>query len=321
MAVAERLRRPGWLLVARKEFADHLLSVRFGLLVAIVVLLAAGAVYAAAGAIRDVAAEASGAPSLLLRVLTVAPERLPPFYTLVGFLAPLLGIAFGFDSVNGERAQGTLPRLLSQPIHRDDVINGKAVAGLTVVALVLVSLTALVCGVALLRLGVRPALEDWLRILLWLGVAIVYVAFWLSFATLCSVWLRRAATSALMAIAVWLVATLFIGLLSGLLADVLAPAPADGGLEQTLANARLEQQLARLSPNTLYEEATVALLTPETRAFGFVLPQQVDRAIPTPLSLGQSLLVIWPQVVALVALTVASFAGAYVLFMRQEVRA
>ena len=29
----------------------------------------------------------------------------------------------------------------------------------------------------------------------------------------------------------------------------------------------------------------------------------------------------WPQVVALVALTVACFAVAYVLFMRQEVRA
>ena len=33
---------------------------------------------------------------------------------------------------------GTLPRLLSQPIHRDDVINGKFAAGLAVIAMVLV---------------------------------------------------------------------------------------------------------------------------------------------------------------------------------------
>jgi ABC-2 type transport system permease protein len=46
-----------------------------------------------------------------------------------------------------------------------------------------------------------------------------------------------------------------------------------------------------------------------------------QRAIPSILSLEQSLLVIWPQVVALIALTATAFAVAYVAFMRQEVRA
>ena len=49
--------------------------------------------------------------------------------------------------------------------------------------------------------------------------------------------------------------------------------------------------------------------------------QQVDRAIPSALPLDQSLLLVWVQLVAIVALTVGSFALAYVLFMRQEVRA
>jgi ABC-2 type transport system permease protein len=39
------------------------------------------------------------------------------------------------------------------------------------------------------------------------------------------------------------------------------------------------------------------------------------------LSLDQSLLVIWPQFVGLIALTSGAFALAYVSFMRQEVRA
>ena len=55
----------------------------------------------------------------------------------VAITAPLLGVAFGFDAVNGERHQGTLPRLLSQPIHRDDVINGKFAAGLIAISLAL----------------------------------------------------------------------------------------------------------------------------------------------------------------------------------------
>ena len=43
--------------------------------------------------------------------------------------------------------------------------------------------------------------------------------------------------------------------------------------------------------------------------------------IPTQLSLQQSLLVAWPQIVLLVAITIALFVAAYVAFLRQEVRA
>ena len=43
--------------------------------------------------------------------------------------------------------------------------------------------------------------------------------------------------------------------------------------------------------------------------------------IPSLLSLDQSMLIVWPQIVVLVALTVGLFALAYVIFLRQEVRA
>lgn len=314
-------KRAGWWVVARKELADHLLSVRFVVLLGLLGLAAAGSVYAAASGIRDVAPAASETPALFLRLFTVAPEQIPSFLTLVGFLAPLLGIAFGFDSVNGERSQGTLPRLVSQPIHRDDVINGKFVAGLTVIGLTIAGLSLLVAGVGMVRLGIVPAAEEVYRMLVWLAVTIVYVGFWLAFATLFSVAVRRAATSALMAIAAWLVLTLFAGLLVGLVADAIAPVRDDSTVDELIRNARLEQRLSRVSPGVLYEEATVALLNPEIRTIGFLLPIQVDRAVPGELPLDQSLLVAWPQTVGLVALTVLCFAGAYILFMRQEIRA
>ena len=49
--------------------------------------------------------------------------------------------------------------------------------------------------------------------------------------------------------------------------------------------------------------------------------QQYQQQIPTLLSLQQSLLLIWPHVVILVALTAVCFAVAYIRFMRQEIRA
>ena len=79
------------------------------------------------------------------------PSPVPSFVALVGFLAPLLGIAFGFDAINGEQIrEGTLPRLLSQPIHRDDVVNGKFAAGIGMIAVAVTATMLLVAGIGLL---------------------------------------------------------------------------------------------------------------------------------------------------------------------------
>lgn len=311
----------GWRVVATKEFADHISSVRFVILTLLVGLASLVSVYAAAGGIREVAEQASGAPALFLGLFVASPERIPAFFSLVGLLGPLLGIAFGFDAVNGERALGTLPRLVAQPIYRDDVINGKFVAGLGVVAMALGALTAIVSAVGLVRIGVVPSGAEVARLLAYLVVSVVYVGFWLALGTLFSVVVDRAATSALAAIAAWLVSTLFAGLLVGIVAGFLAPVPDQPTLDEAIRNARVEQNLGRLFPSTLYEEATIVLLRPEVRTLGIVLPQQADRAVPSQLSFDQSLLIVWPQVSILVALTVLCFAGAYVAFMRQEVRA
>jgi ABC-2 type transport system permease protein len=84
----------------------------------------------------------------------------------------------------------------------------------------------------------------------------------------------------------------------------------------------LQQDLARLSPSTLFGEAVTALLHPTTRALGLVLPSQVQGAIAgKPLPFDQSLLLVWPQITGLIAAAILLFAVSYVAFQRQEVRA
>ena len=238
---------------------------------------------------------------------------------LIGFLGPLLGIAFGLDTVNNERAQGTLPRLVAQPIYRDDIINGKFVAGLGAIALTFTVLVAVLAGIGIVRLGITPSPEDVARLLVWLIITIAYVGVWLGFALLCSVVLARPATSALVAMATWLVLTIFGTLLLGLLADLFAGDASTP--REALSDYRLTRMLSWLSPQTLYAEATTVLLNPDARAIGVVLAEQVDRAVPGTLPLGQSLLVVWPQLTVLVAGCVVVFAVAYARFLRQEVRA
>ena len=116
-----------------------------------------------------------------------------------------------------------------------------------------------------------------------------------------------------------------MGLIVGVLAGVIRPVPPDAGTgsPESIANTSMQIQLRRIAPNQLYEEATAVVLDPRLRTVtpDLVTPAQRSGAIGGLLSFDQSLLVVWPQFVALIAVTAGVFAVAYVSFMRQEVRA
>jgi ABC-2 type transport system permease protein len=319
------------MVVARKEFADHLLSIRFVVLLLIVGGLAALPLYLTADLIRQAPGDNSGTSALFVALFWYSPAVLDNQFTLpsvVGFLtlvAPLLGLVFGFDAVNGERAQGTLPRLLSQPIHRDDVINGKFAAGLAIIALVLVAVVLLISGIGLFRLGIVPAAPELLRIVIWLLVTFLYVSLWLAFGMVLSVVIRRAASSALIGFGVWFLLTLFGGLIVGFVSRLLYSK--GSSTADALQNQGIEELVNRFLPSTLYSEASRVLLNPLEMSRNISTPttvegyRQAQQQIPSLLSLDQSFIVVWPQIVGLVAMTVICFAIAYILFMRQEVRA
>jgi ABC-2 type transport system permease protein len=316
------------MVIGSKEFGDHLLSARFIVLVVVLGLAAAIPLYFAAATIRDAASTVTDSQAVFIALFWLAPDvgtgfSLPSVTGFLAYVAPLLGLAFAFDAINGERADGTLPRLLSQPIHRDDVINGKFAAGLAVIGIVLISVVGAIAAFGLIRLGITPAASELLRIALWILLTFIYVALWLAFGMLLSVAVRRAATSALVGFGAWLLLTFFGGLIVSLIGGVIAPLT--GSPEEVLANNSLQETLRRFLPDTLYREASLVLLNPQVTSVSTPATigeyAQAQQRIPSLLSLDQSFILVWPQVVALVALTVACFALAYVLFMRQEVRA
>jgi ABC-2 type transport system permease protein len=321
----------GWLVVASKEFADQLLSLRFIVLFLVLGLAAGLPLFIAAEQIRSLADRASGAPAVFIAMFVIGPPDLAIFgldFTVaafVGLTAPLLGIAFAFDAVNGERAQGTLPRLVSQPIHRDAVINGKFAAALVTIALVLISVVLMIGAFGLLRLGVVPTSSELLRLVIWVGVTILYVAVWLAFGTLLSVVFKRAATAALVGFGVWLLVAMFGRYLLNLLLALFFPIDTTLPAADQLASYQWHALLNRLLPPTLYTEASTVILNPAVTQTSVPATlgeaDQAAQQIPTLLSLDQSLLLVWPHVVALLAITVICFAYAYIRFMREEVRA
>jgi ABC-2 type transport system permease protein len=303
--------------VLAKETADHLMSVRLWLLEGLMLLAAGGAVYAASGRIRDTVSED---PFLFLSLFTLAREPLPSFVVFLGFLVPLVSIALGFDAISGEHSQRTLSRVLAQPIYRDALLIGKFLAGLLTLAIAFLTLWLLVIGLGMLMTGLPPGGEEVVRGFVFYIVTVAYGGVWLAIAMLFSVIFRQQASAALAALAVWLLFAVFWSMLAPLIAEAFAP-EAFGPLAE-LQRAERHLALARLSPNVLFGEATLAILNPATRALGPVLFAQLQGAVlGAPLPLAESLLLIWPQVTGLIAAVIVMFTIAYVLFQRQEIRA
>jgi len=304
--------------VVGKEMADSLTSVRMLIMELLIVLTAVGTVYGATQTLRDAAGQDR---FLFLKLFTSAQDPLPAFVGFLGVLVPLLAIALAFDAINGEFNQRTMSRVLAQPIYRDALLFGKFLAGLFTLALALTTIWLLILGLGILRLGVPPTGEEVGRCLWFLLLTIFYGGIWLAVAMVFSITFRQPATAALGSIAVWLFVTIFWGIIAQLLAQALRPTQ-PGVLQSALAQAQLELILNRLSPNTLFGEATLALLNPAVRSLGLVLPIQLQGALlGAPLPLSQSLLLIWPYLTGLIAATILFFALGYVLFQRQEIRA
>jgi ABC-2 type transport system permease protein len=282
----------------------------------LILLTAVGTVFAASQSLKS-----SGANSFLfLRLFTTARDPLPSFVFFLGFLIPIIAIALGFDAINSEFNKRTLSRLLSQPIYRDALLLGKFLGALFTLGIMMLALWLLVTGMGLLMLGIPPTGEEVVRGLFFLLLTLAYAGVWLALAIMFSAIFKQPATSALAALAVWLLFALFWPIIVGLLTP-LYPLGSDPFTAQ-LGQAHFQQFLSRLSPNTLFSEATIALLNPATRALGPVFYSQLQGAlIGAPLPLDQSLLLIWPHGTGLGASMVLLFTLAYVLFQRQEIRA
>ena len=134
---------PFWVIV-NKEISDHVKSWRFIILIGIIALTCMGSLYTALTNIgATIKPNDPDGSFLFLKLFTASDGTLPSFTLFINFLGPLLGIALGFDAVNSEQNKGTLSRMLSQPIHRDCIINAKFMAALIVIGVMPVSYTHL----------------------------------------------------------------------------------------------------------------------------------------------------------------------------------
>jgi ABC-2 type transport system permease protein len=308
--------------IFRKELADYFTSVRCIVVLLLVFAISAMALHAAYLGMRQ---ETQVTEFVFLRLFTTPEQAIPAllnFPTIIAlFFMPFIGIALGFDAINSERSRGTLSRVLSQPVFRDNVINAKFLASIFTLSIMATASMLIIGGYGLRIIGVPPSSEEFIRLFIYLVSIIIYGAFWIGLAMLFSVLFRWVGSSLLTSLAFWLFFGLFyIFMVAPALAGAMAPT-ADGTTQALIQNYEMQQLLLRISPSYLFLESSTALLLPLVRTLGVVTLGEAAYMIPNPLSLGQSLLLVWPHLTILIGLTAACFGVSYVVFMRQEIRA
>ena len=313
--------------VFRKELQDHFASWRFIFILLVVLLASLYAVFVAASNIRQAVTGSTDFVFLALFTTTLsstASSLIPnSFLALMAVLIPIVGITLGFDAINSERNEGTLSRLISQPIYRDNIINAKFLAGVITIAILLLSIVLLVSGLGMRMIGIPPSAEEVWRLLFFLIIGIIYGSFWLGLAILFSTLFRQVAISAIISIAIWLFFAFFYPIIFQFIAQGMGSA---GDTQASIVrNYQTLITLQRISPIQLFNESTIVILAPAMRSVSQMLQLYVsdigNYLLPTPISLGQSLLSVWPLLIVTVLLTIVCFAMSYLKFMFEEIRA
>ncbi|MBA4422276.1 MAG: ABC transporter [Syntrophus sp. (in: bacteria)] len=322
------MRMHGIFAIYRKEMEDHFSSIRFLLIAALIVMV--GVIIASmVGMSMQEELRGIAKPNFIFLLLFTSTGKLFSFTQFIGLLGPLIGIILGFDAINRERTGRTLSKLVSQPIYRDAIINAKFLAGVTMIAIVMVSIVLIISGLGIRLIGVVPGADEMWRLLIYIILSILYISFWLGAAILFSVVFRSTATSALASLAAWIFLSFFVGLGGSFLADAIAPMSQTADVAQAteafIKNDQVQRIASLLSPATLYGDATSTILDPLRKTpRTFIMMGPLERLslsrFQNPLPLMQSVVIVAPFLISLIAITFVCFGICYMVFMRQEIR-
>jgi len=122
---------------------------------------------------------------------------------LIGIILSLLAVIFGYDSICGEKENGTLRLMLSCSVPRDIILLGKWLGGL--IALELPFIISVICtvGILLVQNSILVTFSQWLRVAGIFGLGIVYIAAIYSISVCVSCFTAKASTSLIVLAAIW----------------------------------------------------------------------------------------------------------------------
>ncbi len=127
----------------------------------------------------------------------------PDFVYIINVVLSLLAILFAFDTISGEKEQQTLKLMLTNSLPRDIILIGKWVGG--TLSILVPFIFSFMIGT--LTLLVRPNIEltsdAGTRIMIILGLSMLYIAVFYLIGLVCSTFAARSSTALITSLFVW----------------------------------------------------------------------------------------------------------------------
>ncbi|MCM1985958.1 ABC transporter permease [Methanococcoides seepicolus] len=280
--------------IAQKEVADHLQDTGFLVLLAIYTIIIFSSTYMSGSFVHQES-------SMLLGSINVK---------MIAMFAPLIGIVLGFDAVVREQKSGSLNVLLTHPLFRDNIIAGKLLGSMLVLAAIIIFSVFVSIGTLLIFYGVEIGYTEIIRIFVFTILTFFYVSIFLGAAVLISTMVKDGTDSLTYNVVVWL----FIGILFGaILKTAIAILTGDISNESVLIT-----QLLNMAPIHHFAEAVVGRI--DLGFGGFNSAGSVIGGIfDTEYTLTQCLIEFKMNIVVLVVTPAILFIIAFIAFLRKDI--
>ncbi len=222
-------------IVASKEFRDYLMSKRFLIIFAALVLMCIAGIISgvssyntqvtdynnALSRISTNATSGFGPRAATMPSMLLAFESFGSTFTIIGWL---LAIAVGFDLISKEKETGSLKLLLSRPTFRDAVINGK-ILGSSAILIVALAATFVIALAILLFSGLVPTGDDLVRLIVFFLAMVLFCIAFLAIAMAASTISKNSTLAVLIAIGVVMFSTLLPTFTGSILGIVMGSSP------------------------------------------------------------------------------------------------
>ena len=183
----------------------------------------------------------------------------PDFVFVVMVVTSLLTLLFVFDSVCGEKQQGTLKLLLANAVPRDMVLLGKWIGGY--VSVVAPFSVAAFSGLVYIYLSGSITLgeEDLTKLLFVFLLALVYISTFFALGIMISALTHQPSTSLLVCLLVWIGWILVIPNLAPVIARIAQPVPSLNRVKAEQVAIERETELAvRRQAETMWSTGALA---------------------------------------------------------------
>ena len=181
----------------------------------------------------------------------------PDVTYIVNIVISLLAILFVFDTISGEKEEGTLKLMLSNSVPRDSVLLGKWIGGF--VSLIVPFLLAFFGGLAITTLFAPLALkgDQGLKLLGFLITSLLYISAFFGLGMFISTLTHRSGTSLMVALFVWVILVLTIPNVAPIVARQIEPAPSTGkmaGERQAIQREEFEAAQKEIREKQLWDD-------------------------------------------------------------------